>query len=142
MIEHLPVADNCEIDVVISNCVINLTPDKFVVFQGDRPGAEPGGRLAFSDMVSNGPVPEALRKDVESGVCVGGALEVKEWERGLKEAGFEGHPAGAQGRRRQDPRGDAHWGSVLGADLGGQALRKSELCHVSSMTLVFDRRLS
>jgi ubiquinone/menaquinone biosynthesis C-methylase UbiE len=88
-LEQLPVQD-ASIDVVISNCVINLTPDKFVVFKEIARVLKPGGRLAFSDMVSNGPVPEALRKDVESwGACLGGALEVKEWERGLKEAGFE-----------------------------------------------------
>ena len=88
-LEQVPVED-ASIDVVISNCVINLTPDKFVVFKEIARVLKPGGRLAFSDMVSNGPVPEALRKDVESwGACLGGALEVKEWERGLKEAGFE-----------------------------------------------------
>ena len=88
-LEQLPVED-ASIDVVISNCVINLTPDKFVVFKEIARVLKPGGRLAFSDMVSNGPLPEALRKDVESwGACLGGALEVKEWQRGLKEAGFE-----------------------------------------------------
>jgi SAM-dependent methyltransferase len=88
-LEQLPVED-ASIDVVISNCVINLTPDKFVVFKEIARVLKPGGRLAFSDMVSNGPVPQALRKDVESwGACLGGALEVKEWERGLREAGFE-----------------------------------------------------
>lgn len=89
LLEQLPVED-ASIDVVISNCVINLTPDKFVVFKEIARVLKPGGRLAFSDMVSNGPVPEALRKDVESwGACLGGALEVKEWERGLREAGFD-----------------------------------------------------
>ena len=88
-LEQLPVED-ASIDVVISNCVVNLTPDKFVVFKEIARVLKPGARLAISDVVSNGPVPEALRKDVESwGACLGGALEVKEWERGLKEAGFE-----------------------------------------------------
>jgi arsenite methyltransferase len=88
-LEQLPVED-ASIDVVISNCVVNLTPDKFVVFKEIARVLKPGGRLAISDVVSNGPVPDALRKDVESwGACLGGALEVKEWERGLTEAGLE-----------------------------------------------------
>ena len=89
-LEQLPVED-ASIDVVISNCVVNLTPDKFVVFKEIARVLKPGKRLAISDVVSNGPVPDALRKNVEAwGACLGGALEVKEWERGLKEAGFEG----------------------------------------------------
>ena len=88
-LEQLPVED-ASIDVVISNCVINLTPDKFRVFKEIARVLKPGARLAISDVVSNGPVPDALREDVESwGACLGGALEVKEWKRGLKEAGFE-----------------------------------------------------
>jgi SAM-dependent methyltransferase len=88
-LEQLPVEDN-SIDVVISNCVINLTPDKFKVFAEMRRVLKPGGRIAVSDVVSNGPVPAALRENVEAwGACLGGALEVKEWERGLREAGFE-----------------------------------------------------
>jgi arsenite methyltransferase len=87
-LEKLPV-DDASVDVVISNCVVNLTPDKFVVFKEIARVLKPGARLAISDVVSNGPVPEAMRKDVESwGACLGGALEVKEWERGLREAGF------------------------------------------------------
>jgi len=88
-LEQLPV-EAASIDVVISNCVVNLTPDKFVVFKEIARVLKPGARLAISDVVSNGPVPEAMRKDVESwGACLGGALEVKEWERGLEEAGFD-----------------------------------------------------
>ena len=88
-LENLPVED-ASIDVVISNCVVNLTPDKFVVFKEIARVLKPGKRLAISDVVSNGPVPDVLRKNVEAwGACLGGALEVKEWERGLTEAGFE-----------------------------------------------------
>ncbi|HSR20182.1 MAG TPA: arsenite methyltransferase, partial [Anaerolineales bacterium] len=88
-LEKLPV-DDSSIDVVISNCVINLTPDKFRVFQEIARVLKPGKRMAISDVVSHGPVPAALRKNVEAwGACLGGALEVKEWERGLEQAGFE-----------------------------------------------------
>ena len=88
-LEELPVEDN-SIDVVISNCVINLTPDKFKVFDEICRVLKPGKRVAISDVVSNGPVPQALKENVEAwGDCLGGALEVKEYTRGLKEAGFE-----------------------------------------------------
>jgi arsenite methyltransferase len=88
-LEELPVEDN-SIDVVISNCVINLTPDKFKAFGEIHRVLKPGRRAAISDVVSNGPVPQALKENVEAwGDCLGGALEIKEYMRGLKEAGFE-----------------------------------------------------
>lgn len=88
-LEQLPVED-ASINVIISNCVVNLTPDKLAVFKEIARVLRPGGRLAISDVVSNGPVPDALRQNVEAwGACLGGALEVKEWERCLNEAGFE-----------------------------------------------------
>jgi arsenite methyltransferase len=88
-LEELPVEDG-SVDVVISNCVVNLTPDKFKVFGEMQRVLRPGKRLAISDVVSNGPVPQALKDNVEAwGECLGGALEVKEWTRGLTEAGFE-----------------------------------------------------
>ncbi|HUI89390.1 MAG TPA: arsenite methyltransferase [Anaerolineales bacterium] len=88
-LEELPIDDD-SIDVVISNCVINLTPDKFKVFGEIQRVLKPGKRVAISDVVSNGPVPRALKENVEAwGDCLGGALEVKEYVRGLKEAGFE-----------------------------------------------------
>jgi SAM-dependent methyltransferase len=87
-LEDLPLEDT-SVDVVISNCVINLTPDKFKVFAEIGRVLRSGGRLAISDVVSNGPVPQAMRDDVESwGACLGGALEYSEFERGLRAAGF------------------------------------------------------
>ena len=100
-LEELPVEDN-SIDVVISNCVINLTPDKFKVLGEIHRVLKPGKRAAISDVVSNGPVPKALKENVEAwGDCLGGALEIKEYMRGLKEAGFENikiEPKDAGGR--------------------------------------------
>lgn len=100
-LEQLPV-DDSTIDVVISNCVVNLTPDKFKVFAEIRRVLRPGKRLAISDVVSNGPVPQAMRDDVDAwGECLGGALPVQDWERGLAEAGFENiriEPKDAEGR--------------------------------------------
>jgi arsenite methyltransferase len=100
-LEQLPVDDNT-IDVVISNCVVNLTPDKFKVFAEIRRVLKPGKRLAVSDVVSNGPVPQALKENVEAwGDCLGGALEIQEWTRGLQEAGFDNikiEPQDAEGK--------------------------------------------
>ena len=87
-LESLPVED-ANVDVVISNCVINLSPDKPQVFREVFRVLKPGGRVAVSDIVTNGPLPEALKKDMEAwGACVAGALDVSEYTTGLSEAGF------------------------------------------------------
>ena len=87
-IEHLPVADR-SVDVIISNCVINLSPDKATVFQDAFRALKPGGRLAVADIVATAPLPEEARKDLAliSG-CVGGAAHMDEIETLLRETGF------------------------------------------------------
>jgi SAM-dependent methyltransferase len=88
-IEHLPVADN-SVDVIISNCVINLSPEKRKVFQETYRVLKPGGRLAISDIVATKPMPEAVQKDLALYVgCVSGAALVTNLEKMLQEAGFE-----------------------------------------------------
>ena len=75
-IEHLPVADN-SVDVAISNCVINLSPDKPQVFREIYRVLKPGGRLAVSDIVTDGPLPDAVKQDLAAWAgCVAGALDV------------------------------------------------------------------
>ena len=87
-LENLPV-EAASVDVIISNCVINLSPDKPQVFREVFRTLRPGGRVAVSDIVTNGPLPEALKKDMEAwGACVAGALDVSEYTIGLSEAGF------------------------------------------------------
>jgi len=87
-LESLPVED-ASVDVVISNCVINLSPDKPQVFREVFRALKPGGRVAVSDIVTNGPLPEELQKDMAAwGACVAGALDVAEYTTGLAEAGF------------------------------------------------------
>jgi SAM-dependent methyltransferase len=88
-IEHLPVAD-ASVDVVISNCVINLSPDKPQVWREIARVLKPGGRVAVSDLALLKPLPPAVAESVEALVgCVAGAVLVSETERMAKEAGLE-----------------------------------------------------
>ncbi len=88
-IEHLPVADNT-VDVVISNCVINLSPDKPQVFREAFRALKPGGKLAVSDIVTDGPLPDQIKISLDEWAgCVAGALDIQEYLTGLKSAGFE-----------------------------------------------------
>jgi len=88
-IEAVPPPDH-SVDVVISNCVINLSTDKGRVLREAYRVLKPGGRFAVSDVVVDGPVPESLRRQVELWVgCVAGALERDEYARLLGAAGFE-----------------------------------------------------
>jgi SAM-dependent methyltransferase len=80
-IEHLPVADN-SVDAIISNCVINLSPDKQQVWQEMARVLKPGGRVAVSDIALLKPLPEGVREMVEALIgCVAGAVLVRETER-------------------------------------------------------------
>jgi ubiquinone/menaquinone biosynthesis C-methylase UbiE len=87
-IEHLPVADST-IDVIISNCVINLSPDKEKVFAEAYRVLKPGGKLAISDIVLFNPLPDNLKYDASlySG-CVSGASSIEELKNILSESGF------------------------------------------------------
>ena len=87
-IEHVPVVD-ASIDVVMSNCVINIAPDKAAVFREAFRVLAPGGRLAISDMVAVGDLAEAVRADPSAYAgCVAGAARPSELERLLTGAGF------------------------------------------------------
>jgi len=87
-IEHIPAADN-SVDVIISNCVVNLSPDKPQVFREAFRTLKPGGLLAVSDIISEGPMPEAFLKNMAAwGACVSGALSEKTYIDAIEAAGF------------------------------------------------------
>jgi len=87
-IENLPVEDN-SVDIIISNCVINLSPDKLQTFKEAYRVLKPGGRILVSDLVTEGELPEDIKKsfDAWSG-CIAGALEKNEYLDTIEKAGF------------------------------------------------------
>ena len=87
-IEDLPVESD-SVDVIISNCVINLSPDKAKVFAETFRVLKPGGKLAVSDIVTDGPLPDAIKKSLSAWAgCVAGALEAEEYIGIMKSVGF------------------------------------------------------
>ena len=87
-IEHLPLADR-SVDAVVSNCVINLSPDKAAVFREAFRVLKPGGRIAISDIVTSALLPEAIRQDPNALVgCIAGAPSIEELGSHLRDAGF------------------------------------------------------
>jgi arsenite methyltransferase len=88
-IEHLPAPDN-SVDVIISNCVINLAPDKAQVFREAFRVLKPGGKLLVSDIVLEGELPEAIRSSVAAYVgCVAGAVQKEDYIKAMEKAGFQ-----------------------------------------------------
>jgi len=88
-IEHLPVADNTA-DIIMSNCVINLSPDKQNVYNEAFRVLKPGGRLAISDILATAELPENIRNDLSLvGACVGGAATIETTRESLERAGFD-----------------------------------------------------
>src|SRR5919198_1342574 len=88
-IENMPLAD-CSVDVIISNCVINLSTDKDRVFAEAFRVLKPGGRFAVSDVVARGDAPEEIRRSTDAWIgCLAGALEQDVYRTKLARAGFD-----------------------------------------------------
>ena len=87
-IDNVPLPD-ASVDCVISNCVLNLAPDKSAVFREITRILKPGGRLAVSDIALKGELPEAIAKSMAAYVgCIGGAIRIDDYRAGLRAAGF------------------------------------------------------
>jgi len=88
-IDHLPVADD-SVDCIISNCVINLAPDKPAVFREMFRALKPGGRVAISDIALKKPLPREIAASMMAYIgCIAGAIGIADYERGLRNAGFQ-----------------------------------------------------
>jgi arsenite methyltransferase len=88
-IDKIPLP-NASVDCVISNCVLNLAPDKPAVFREISRILKPGGRLAVSDIALKGELPEAIARSMAAYVgCIGGAIKIEDYRAGLLAAGFE-----------------------------------------------------
>jgi arsenite methyltransferase len=88
-IEQIPAGDN-SIDVIMSNCVINLSPDKAAVYREAFRVLKPGGRLGISDILATAALPKKVQEDLTLvAACIGGAATIEETKRMLEEAGFE-----------------------------------------------------
>jgi SAM-dependent methyltransferase len=87
-IENLPVEDN-SVDIIISNCVINLSPDKLATFKEAFRVLKPNGRILISDLVTEGELPIEIRRSFDAWAeCIAGALEKKEYLDTIRKAGF------------------------------------------------------
>ena len=107
-IEALPVAD-ASVDLIISNCVVNLSPEKPRVFAEAFRVLKPGGRLAISDVVATRPLPDEIRAQLPLiGACIGGAELVDELREMLVAAGFKRVDIDLKGASRKFI---AQWGS-------------------------------
>lgn len=106
-IEHLPLSDGVA-DVIVSNCVINLLPDKTQVLREMYRALRPGGRLAISDVIVEGGLPQGMQTNAEAWcACAAGGLSSAEWRAGLSAQGFTDV--------RVDPKGRFGEGVVVGA---------------------------
>lgn len=113
-IEHLPVPDS-SVDVIISNCVINLSPEKPQVFREAHRVLRPGGRLAVSDIVATREVPPEIRDDIDRYTgCVSGAALIEDLLAMLAQAGFEDIRIGPREESRK----------IIGEWLPGSAMEK------------------
>ena len=99
-IEHLPVADN-RADLIMSNCVINLSPDKRQVYREAYRILKPGGRLSISDVLATAPLPAKIRKNLALvAACVGGAATIDDTKEMLADTGFQNIKISAHDKSR------------------------------------------
>jgi SAM-dependent methyltransferase len=102
-IEHLPLPD-ASVDVIVSNCVVNLSPEKDRVFREAFRVLKPAGRMLVSDLVLERPLPKETRESIEAYVgCIAGASLREDYLRLIREAGFHGVEVAREGRYGSEP---------------------------------------
>jgi SAM-dependent methyltransferase len=137
-IEHLPVADNT-VDAIISNCVVNLVPDKAQVFADAFRVLKPGGRISLSDIVLKGELPDDIRESLELyAACVAGASHVDDYLGAIREAGFHDvavvrEQSADSAFERCDPAGAPNRGPTVFID--GRATKPEEVGLTDEMAL-------
>ncbi|MCL4562652.1 MAG: methyltransferase domain-containing protein [Chloroflexi bacterium] len=117
-LEEMPIGER-EVDVLISNCVINLAPDKSIVFKEMFRVLRSGGRISIADPVSPAPLSSSLQADAESWAeCISGALTVRDYREGLHGAGFTQvsiRPDGQFGNQREAVRQNRPFSAIIRA---------------------------
>jgi len=132
MIEDLPVEDGT-VDVVISNCVINLSPDKPKVFSEIFRVLKPGGRMVISDIVVKEPLPDAVRNSIEAYAgCIGGAMQADEYLELVRQTGFSEVVEQSRASYGDILTGDEEAVCCLGEEIGVSA---SDVRHWASSVL-------
>jgi len=130
-IEDIPLPDG-SVDVVISNCVINLSPDKDMVFREVFRVLRPGGRLSVSDIVVQGELPQAIRDRLDAwAACVSGALEETEYLAKIRAAGFEQVDVLSRDQAEVDEA--AGWDDVQVIAAGEDGVRAKEILRGSGL---------
>ncbi len=132
-IEHLPVAD-ASVDVIISNCVINLAPEKSQVFKEAFRVLRPNGKLAVSDIVTDQPLPEKVRQNLKAWAgCVAGALDVDAYKQLLEQAGFVDVQITSE---PPDPEMVAEFKKQIPADIAGIPGRRMVISDGAGVTVI------
>jgi SAM-dependent methyltransferase len=130
-IEDIPLPDG-SVDVVISNCVINLSPDKDMVFREVFRVLRPGGRLSVSDIVVQGELPQAIRDRLDAwAACVSGALEETEYLAKIRAAGFE--QVDVLSRDQAEVDDAAGWDDVQVIAAGEDGVKAKEILRESGL---------
>ena len=130
--EDIPLLDE-SVDVVISNCVINLSPDKDMVFREVYRVLRPGGRLSVSDVVVDGDLPQAIRDRLDAwAACVSGALDESEYLNKIRAAGFE--RVEVLSRDQADVDQAAGWDDVQVFTAGEDSAEAKELLREAGLT--------